>query len=160
MAADRDFRGVLPAGTTAVTAFDPGHPSLWARLVARLRADDLDRALAVGAPVPPGSPLAAHAARLASPAERRAVAGALLEAVREARRGHGPFSNRIPVHTENVLRAEELIEAFVLRLRAPHPVGVRGMARLRRILADGAGPLNRDGRGDLAGRLGAALAAL
>jgi len=48
----------------------------------------------------------------------------------------------------------------VLRLRAPHPVGVRGMARLRRILADGAGPLNRDGRGDLAGRLGAALAAL
>ena len=34
------------------------------------------------------------------------------------------------------------------------------MARLRQILADGSGPLYRFGRGDLNGRLGAALAAL
>ena len=34
------------------------------------------------------------------------------------------------------------------------------MARLRQVLSDGAGPLYRYGRGDLGGRLGAALAAL
>lgn len=35
-----------------------------------------------------------------------------------------------------------------------------GVARLRLLLADGAGPMYRYGRGDLEGRLGAALAAL
>jgi hypothetical protein len=34
------------------------------------------------------------------------------------------------------------------------------MARLRRVLSDGGGPLYRYGEGDLRGRLGAALAAL
>jgi hypothetical protein len=35
-----------------------------------------------------------------------------------------------------------------------------GMARLRRLLADGGGPMYAGGRGDLDGRLRAALAAL
>jgi hypothetical protein len=34
------------------------------------------------------------------------------------------------------------------------------MARLRVVMSDGSGPLYRYGRGDLSGRLGAALAAL
>lgn len=53
-----------------------------------------------------------------------------------------------------------MIEALVGRLRAPHPIDARGVARLNRILADGTGPLYRFGRGDLSGRLQAALAAM
>jgi hypothetical protein len=39
-------------------------------------------------------------------------------------------------------------------------VSARGMARLRVVLSDGCGPMYESGRGDLSGRLGAALAAL
>ena len=49
---------------------------------------------------------------------------------------------------------------MTLRLQSPRPVSARGMARLRLLLSDGVGPLYQFGRGDLAGRLGAALAAL
>jgi hypothetical protein len=39
-------------------------------------------------------------------------------------------------------------------------VNALGVARLRQLLSDGCGPLYRYGRGDLEGRLGAALAAM
>jgi hypothetical protein len=70
------------------------------------------------------------------------------------------FSSRIPLHPRNIAAAEELIDAITLRLHSPRPVSARGMARLRRVLSDGAGPLYWYGEGDLGGRLGAALAAL
>ena len=69
-------------------------------------------------------------------------------------------SGRVPMHRANIASAEALIDEVTLRLHAPHPVSARGMARLRQLLSDGTGPLYRYGRGDLAGRLGAALAAL
>jgi len=53
-----------------------------------------------------------------------------------------------------------VIAAITLRLHSPRPVSARGMARLRAILSDGCGHMYRYGRGDLRGRLGAALAAL
>jgi hypothetical protein len=64
------------------------------------------------------------------------------------------------VSVPNVTAAEHLIDRVTLRLHAAEPVSALGMARLRRILADGTGPLYRSGRGDLTGRLGAALAEL
>ncbi|ORB29839.1 hypothetical protein BST38_13455 [Mycolicibacterium parafortuitum] len=131
---------------------------LFARFDARLRAGIYDRQLSVGVAPEPGSPLAAHRARLTSPAERMAIAGTLRRCVRDARQGTS--ASRIPVDVANVVAAEGLIERIVGRLLAPHPVGDRGVARLRLVLADGSGPLYRGGRGDLAGRLGAALAAL
>ena len=70
------------------------------------------------------------------------------------------FSSRIPLHSRNISAAEELIDAITLRLHSPKPVSARGMARLRRVLSDGTGPFYWYGKGDLAGRLGAALAAL
>jgi hypothetical protein len=70
------------------------------------------------------------------------------------------FSSRIPVHPRNIAAAEELIDTITLRLHSPRPVNARGMARLRRVLSDGGGPLYWYGEGDLGGRLGAALAAL
>ena len=115
-------------------------PSLTSRLAARLRAGRLDRLVAVGAPAAAGSVLAAHEAP-------QSLHGILL-------------SSRPPLHTPNINGAEDLIDTITLRLHSPRPVSARGMARLRQILADGAGPLYRFGRGDLNGRLGAALAAL
>ena len=69
-------------------------------------------------------------------------------------------SGRLPMHRANIASAEALIDEVTLRLHAPHPVSARGMARLRQLPSHGTSPLYRYGRGDLAGRLGAALAAL
>ena len=135
-------------------------PSLAARVTARLRAYQFDRQLAVGVPAPEGSALAVHQARLTSVAEREAIAHALRQAVREARAGGNPLTSRIPVHPTNIAAVEDLIDTITLRLHSPRPVSARGMARLRVVLSDGCGPLYRFGRGDLGGRLGAALAAL
>jgi hypothetical protein len=135
-------------------------PSLVARVTARLRAYQFDRQLAVGVPAPAGSALAVHEARLTSAAERESIARALRQAVYDARSGGTPRSPRVPVHLNNISAAEDLIDTITLRLHSPRPVTARGMARLRVVLSDGCGPMYESGRGDLSGRLGAALAAL
>ena len=135
-------------------------PSLRSRLTARLRADRYDRLLAVGVPAPEGSALAAHEARLTSTAEREAIARSLRATVADARGRGLLLSSRVPLNVPNIVAAEDVIDAITLRLHSPRPVSARGMARLRQILGDGTGPLYRYGRGDLRGRLGAALAAL
>jgi hypothetical protein len=135
-------------------------PSLTARVTALLRAHHLDRQLAVGVAAAAGSALAVHEARLMSVGEREAVARTLRRVVTEVRAGGGPMSSRAGLHTTNIEAAQDLIDAITLRLHSPRPVGARGMARLRAILSDGTGPMYRYGRGDLGGRLGAALAAL
>ncbi|AKS34091.1 hypothetical protein [Mycolicibacterium goodii] len=135
-------------------------PSIRARIAARVHADTLDAALAVGAPTPPGSAIAVRAARLTSRSERDAVARTLRRAVRDAASDVRQISARVPLHRKNIAECRELIETITRRLRAPAPVSARGMARLSRVIDDGCGPLYAMGRGDLAGRLGAALAAL
>ena len=147
------------ARATARPAAGP-RPSLTARLTARIRADRLDRLIAVGVPAPGGSALAAHEARLESTAEREAIARSLRTALADARGRGLLLSSRVPLHNANITAAEDLIDAVTLRLHSPRPVNARGMARLRQILSDGTGPFYRYGRGDLRGRLGAALAAL
>jgi hypothetical protein len=133
--------------------------SVLARMIARLRADKFDHLLAVGVPAPAGSPLAAHQARLTSTAEREAIARSLRQALRDAHNG-AVFSSRIPLHARNIAAAQQLIDAITLRLHSPRPVSARGIARLRRVLSDGSGPFYWYGKGDLSGRLGAALAEL
>ncbi len=135
-------------------------PSMRSRLTARLLAGRLDGLLAVGVPAPAGSALAAHEARLTSSAEREAIARSLRATVADARGRGLLLSSRVPLHVPNIAAAEDVIDAVTLRLHSPRPVSARGMARLRQILGDGTGPLYRYGRGDLRGRLGAALAAL
>ncbi len=70
------------------------------------------------------------------------------------------MSSRIALNVPNITAAQDRIDQVTLRLHSPRPVTSRGVARLRVLLADGAGPMYRYGRGDLEGRLGAALAAL
>jgi hypothetical protein len=135
-------------------------PSLAARLTARILADRLDRLIAVGVSAPVGSVLAAHEARLESTAERETIARSLRTALADAGGRGLLLSSRIPLHVPNITAAQDMIEAVTLRLHSPRPVNARGMARLRQILSDGTGPFYRYGRGDLRGRLGAAVAAL
>lgn len=131
-----------------------------ARLKARLLAGRFDRMLAVGAPAPAGSALAVHAARLTSVDEREALAATLRRSLDDARNRDARLSSRVPLNVPNIVAAEDRIDQVALRLHSPRPVAARGVARLRLVLADGAGPMYRCGRGDLDGRLGAALAAL
>src|SRR6478735_7683686 len=148
------------AGTPDTARRGQARPSVPARVTARLRAARFDRALAVGVPAPAGSALAAHAARLTSVAERHTVARALRRAVRDATDTRTTRSGRVPMHRANIAAAQALIDEVTRRLHAPDPVNTRGMARLRQLLSNGTSPLYRHGRGDLAGRLSAALAAL
>ena len=159
---DNDIRvcGASTSGTPGSPRRGHTRRSVHARILALLLAGRFDRALAVGVPAPIGSALAVHAARLTSVAERQAVAGVLRRAVRDAKGGRAQRSGGVLMHRANIASAEALINQVVQRLDAPHPVSVRGMARLRQLLSDGAGPLYRPGSGDLTGRLGAALAAL
>jgi len=115
----------------------------------------------VRAAAPVDGALALRAARLESDNERRAVARVLRQAVRQAHEGRSlPFTARVSVHRSNIIAAESLIDDITLRLASQRPVHARGMARLRRLLADGRGPFYERGRGDLGGRLRAAFAAL
>jgi hypothetical protein len=131
--------------------------SLAVRLLARMRAAQYDRQLAVGVTPKTGSALAAHRARITSTAERHALARSLHRILRDARTT-SPV--RASMNVENIAAAEDVLDRVTVRLRAPRPVCSRGMARLRLVLADGTGPLYRCGSGDLRGRLGAALAEL
>ncbi|MUL85476.1 MULTISPECIES: hypothetical protein [unclassified Mycolicibacterium] len=151
------------SATPAITpdrASAPCRPTIRARLTARLRSGRLDAMLAVGAPTPPGSAIAARAARLTSTSEREAIARALRRCVQEAANDTALWSSRIPLHRKNIAAAELIIDAITLRLHSPPAVNARGMARLNRVINDGLGPLYAFGHGDLTGRLGAALAAL
>ncbi|HKV18131.1 MAG TPA: hypothetical protein VJR50_03795 [Mycobacterium sp.] len=130
------------------------------RVLAKMFANKLDRMLAVGAPVSPGSALAVHAARLTSVAERETLARSLRRTVDKAHSRNVSMSSAVPLHVPNILAAEDRIDDITLRLHSPRPVSPRGIARLRVLLADGVGPMYRYGHGDLEGRLGAALAAL
>lgn len=150
----------IPAALEARWPQATPRPSIATRLIARLRAGHLDRLIAVGVPAPVGSAQAAHEARLTSAAERDSIARSLRTTVTDAHGRGVLLSSRLPLHVPNITAAEDVIDAVTLRLHSPRPVNARGMARLRQILSDGTGPLYRYGRGDLRGRLGAALAAL
>ena len=116
-------------------AFTPGRV---ARLIARLRAGALDRALIDGADPASSPQLAARAASLTSPRFRELLAAGLERLVLVA---EGPTrrwwvaSHRGPV----VANARELHELAAL-LRGGSLLYARGMAILGELLSDGAGP--------------------
>ena len=139
---------------------DMGRPSLAARLQARLSASRLDHEVEAGAMVVPGTPLAAHVARLTSVKQRQALARGLRRAVDATDSpGHGvraPF----PIHSGRIAASRAEIDQITSLLESPRPVHPRGMARLRMLLTDGTGPLYDGGSGSLAAELRAVAAAL
>lgn len=133
-------------------------PSLPARIGARLAARHLDRLVMTGALPRAGSALEAHLSWLSS-AECRARLAAELR-----RRGTLVLCDRVVsssrINPAAIWDAADLIERAEKRLVSHRPVSPRGVARLRRLLADWNGPLRRGGNGDLCSELRAVLAAL
>jgi hypothetical protein len=131
----------------------------WDRMRARLWASRYDREIESGVSPVPGSPLALHAMRLTSPRERDDLANALRLAVHDAYFA-SHFNARVPVRSVAVQGCAALIDTVCDRLADPLPVRIRGMARLRILLADGRGPLYLQCRGSLNAALRGVLAAL
>jgi hypothetical protein len=132
----------------------------WDRLVARLWASALDAELASGASPESSVALALHAGHLCRESQRRLLAGSLTRVAAAAEAS--PRSRlKVPVCGGAVRRARSELQAVVERLAAGGPVGVRGVARVRCLLADGTGPLYRESAPDhLRHELRGALAAM
>jgi hypothetical protein len=115
------------------------------RLRARLRTSALDEQLAAGASPESGVALALHAGHLCRPQQRQLLARSLAEIAASCL---GPSRPRLqaPVCGHAVLRARTELAAVVDRLVAAGPVDVQGVARIRNLLANGAGPLYRESR--------------
>ena len=130
------------------------------RAIAALFPTRFDKQLAAGVAPEPGSVLAAHVSRLVSACERRKLAEALHDNVCETHSCRTPMSATVPVDRSAVAAAVGLIDQIVARLTGPGPVSARGVARLRLLLSDGAGPMYWPGGRDLGAELRAVLAAL
>ena len=128
-----------PTRFASMGSRSPRPRTVW--LLAHLRALWLDRQLAAGV-VPWHSKLhAARSLQLTSDRSRRALACSLEHLVEHA---DGPpvhwRSAAVPPCRPQVSEARPVILAIAARLRATAPVDARGMARLRLLLTDGAGP--------------------
>ena len=110
------------------------------RLVVRARAWALDQELVAGASPESNVALSVHAGRLCEPAHRRVLARSLTRIV-AASDTPTPRRLKAPVCRPAVHQARTEFAAVVGRLLATGPVDVRGLARVRTLLADGTGPL-------------------
>jgi hypothetical protein len=129
-------------------------------LIARWRAPRLDRRLASGTCPGIDKLLAVHGQRITSRRGRAHVADGLARALRDALNAPG-FSAAVQPDRQEVLAARTVLAVLDRRLRTPQPVTARGVALLRELLTDGAGPLyQRSEQGALGSRLRTAAAAL
>jgi len=110
-------------------------------LLARLRAPALDRRLAKGADPGADPVLVARAAQLAGRRARQRTAAGWERAIEDATGGRHAFSPAVPVRAEQLRAALPELLAMIGRLRDDLPVWPGGVARARRLLTDGGGPL-------------------
>ena len=121
------------------------HPPFAARLAARLFARRLDREL-IGGADPASRPwLAARAALLTSRSTRDELADGLDVVLTSAQRPPGR-AHALP-RPAPVLANAALLRELARVLRGPCPLYAAGIARVRRLLTDGTGPMymSRDG---------------
>lgn len=122
-------------------------------LQARLQSSTLDRDLASGIASWRSPAHAARALQLTTPRRRDSYADGLERVLAETERPrrtsfHGRrFAVAIPDPAVVILSAPVIWE-IVAMLRGPAPVSAEGMARLRAVLGDGAGPLYCIGQAD------------
>ncbi len=130
------------------------------RLLTRLRASSLDAELAAGASPDSSVELALRAGQLCRPSYRRLLCHGLARVLATAA-GPARSMRKIPVDRRAVRDARAELEAVAECLGAAGPVGVRGVARVSKLLTDGTGPLYQASRpGRLRNELRAALGAL
>jgi len=128
----------------------PRLPGRLASLRARLRHESLDRELAGGI-APWRSPVhAARALQLTNGRRREAYADGLERVLAETERARRRtrFSPVVMPDAAAVMLNAPLIWEIISMLRARAPVSAEGMARLRALLCDGAGPLYCAGRNE------------
>ncbi len=81
-----------------------------------------------------------HAGHLCALTQRRELARTLARLSFIATVAHGSRT-KAPVSRDAIRRCSAELTAVVERLAASDPVGLEGVARVRRLLADGTGPL-------------------
>ncbi len=148
---------VREAGRTA-----SGGVPVWSRSWARLFAARYDQQVERGVRVEPGTPLAAHHARLSSIRERRDLAASLTALMSDAGliRAIAGMTTRVPIRGDVVRSSAPVVGDVLARIAGPLPVRPRGVARLRILLSDGRGPVYRAGSGSFAAAMRGVLAAM
>ena len=132
---------VVEVGSVGLVDVRPGP---WPRLKARLTADRLDRELASGAPPESSVLLAVHAQRIVDPAACSTLASSVRKLIERTGRKRPALSAQVPISTPTVSAAADL-RAVADRLDESGPVRARGVAEVRALLRDGAGPLYQSG---------------
>jgi hypothetical protein len=131
------------------------------RLRARLCARRLDRALAAGIAPDSRADLEVRAHGLIGPQERTALALSIRRTLADAQRPRRSRNFSIPICRRKVWRSRQALADLVDRLLDYEPVDARGLAQIRLLLTDGAGPLySRPGADDLAPAVARAIAGL
>jgi hypothetical protein len=110
------------------------------RLLAAVAAAKLDRELAEGARQSANRALAWRARVLLAPRAREQLGEQLRRIVRDAHTRTRP-GLRMPINRERVLAAQDDLQLLASRLQSPTQVDVRGVAKARLLLTDGAGPI-------------------
>jgi hypothetical protein len=111
-------------------------------LVARVRADTLDQRLAAGVAPETGPLLALRARTLVRPVVRRGYARSLRHIVRDAASPCRRFPGFLfPESRRQVNDAADVLTALAGQLESACPVSACGVAKVKLLLTDGAGPL-------------------
>ena len=122
-----------------------GHIRLRDRAIARLRAQQLDRALAGGERSDKTEALALRATRLTAGPFRRSIAKSYRHILRQAREDPKPSRARIVPSRDRVIAARHELTEVARALTQPGPVAARGVAQALLLLRDGTGPMYNRG---------------
>ena len=131
------------------------------RLRARVWARETDRALASGISPDSSACLSVRAHQLIGCPTRSVLARAIRRLVDDAGHPLRPMSFSVPICRSKVSRSRHTLERLADRLMSDGPLDARGLAQIRLLLSDGAGPLyDRPTADDLEPALRRAMAAL
>jgi hypothetical protein len=115
-------------------------PTLEDRVVARMLGRSLDRELAAGVSARASGAHEARAKQLTSVRARRAVASRLDRLIEHAEDPPARFRIASCPCGDQVEQAQDMIRATADRLRSAEPLEAPGIARLKTLLSDSAGP--------------------
>ena len=110
------------------------------RVAARLSANRLDTELARGA-APTRAALALRARDLGERRTRERLGRSIRRILDDARRDRPPSIARVPIQRSEVLAAAWELDRIAETLLTPGPVAASGVAQVRLLLINGAGPL-------------------
>ena len=129
-------------------------PTLEDRVIARMLARSLDRELAAGVSAWVSGAHAARSGQLTADRTRHAVANDLDRLIKRAAAPASRLQITAVPCRDQVRQATDMMRAIAARLRSADPLDARGIACLRTLMCDPAGPFRTPGR---AGALTVAL---